>query len=126
MLQQVCTEEGDIAAEDGLHPALYVVRSPEICWLSDDEPAVVGSDVGSIAGGFAQIDAALARYAFDEAQDISQQMWSLSRAAGAVELGDNIQKLLDALESRDGLSGTRMSDIYGLLEQARSSLVAKA
>lgn len=123
MVQQVATDEMDVAAEDELHPALYVVRSPEIVWLADDEPAVVASDVGAIAGGFAQINAALARYAFDEATDISRQMWSLSQAAGATELGENIQRLAVALKSTRGLSSACMADLHGLLALARASLV---
>lgn len=123
MFQQVCADKADPVDDDELHPDLYVVRSPEIVWFSVDEQAVVESDVGSIAGGFAQINAALARGAFDEATDISRQMWSLSQATGATELGENIQRLAVALESTKGLSSACMADLHGLLELARSSLV---
>ncbi len=123
MFQQVCADEADAADEDELHPALYVVRSPEIVWLADDEPAVVAGDVAAIAGGFARINAALARCAFDEATDISRQMLSLSQAAGATELGENIQRLAVALQSTPGLSSACMADLHGLLVLARASLV---
>ncbi|MEE8333344.1 MAG: hypothetical protein V3R85_05810 [Alphaproteobacteria bacterium] len=49
MIEQVSTDKADGAGDDSLHPAPYVVRSPEIVWLPDEEPAVVESDPTDVA-----------------------------------------------------------------------------